>query len=186
MILTDVSLWKNDPLSRLIANFSQFGEDTYECNSLLQSSNPLLCIALSCELLQIIGNSRKRFENECNDLMGDLLDLGKVFNSKIEEQDYHRQLLFDNDYQNRTVLKIITICNFEPLLNEENPLSNNIMNKIYIGDGATMCDGNIGGFSTLKCILEEEPKPTYDDEEQSFKDTVSLGFEYNLEVDYSF
>ena len=51
MILTDVSLWKNQPLSDLISMFSKFGDDTYEINSLLQSCNPLQCITLSCELL---------------------------------------------------------------------------------------------------------------------------------------
>jgi|TARA_B110000285_G_C15135553_1_gene626609 hypothetical protein len=98
MILTDVSLWKNEPLSELIAMFSDFGEKTYEENSLLQSCNPLQCITLSCELLLIIGSSRKRFENECISLRDDLLELGKVFNGKIEDQEYYKTLLYDVDF----------------------------------------------------------------------------------------
>jgi len=60
------------------------------------------------------------------------------------------------------------------------------MNKIYIGDGATMCDGDSSGFSSIKHILEEEPKQLHEDDESSFYDKVSMGFEHNLKVDYAF
>ena len=42
MLLTDISLWKNEPLSELIKMFSEFGAETsMEKNSLMQSYNPL-------------------------------------------------------------------------------------------------------------------------------------------------
>lgn len=78
--------------------FSAFGEDAYEDNRLLQSCNPMQCIALSCELLLNIAGSRKRFENECLGLKDDLLELGKVFNSKIDDEDYYETLLLDVDF----------------------------------------------------------------------------------------
>jgi hypothetical protein len=73
---------------------------------------------------------------------------------------------------------------FEPLLSEEDPKAGNIMNKLYIGKGATECDGDYTGFSTLTNILEGEAKRQVD--EPDFYDMVSLGFEHDLEVDYSF
>jgi hypothetical protein len=47
---------------------------------------------------------------------------------------------------------------FEPLLSEEDPKAGNIMNKLYVGEGATECDGDVHGFSSLTHMLEEEPK----------------------------
>ena len=116
MILTDVSLWKNDKLVNLIEMLSGFIDDPFEENRLLLSNNPLMSIALSAEILGIIASSRKRFENECEGLKGDLLDLGKVYNEKIDEDEYFQTLMYDTDFQNRTVLKIITSCKFEQLL----------------------------------------------------------------------
>jgi hypothetical protein len=56
------------------------------------------CIALSCELLVNIATSRKRFENECMGLKDELLELGKVFNSKIDDEKYYETLLLDVDF----------------------------------------------------------------------------------------
>lgn len=61
MILTDVSLWKNDKLVKLIEMLSGFIDDPFEENRLLLSNNPLMSISLSAEILGIIASSRKRF-----------------------------------------------------------------------------------------------------------------------------
>ena len=154
LILTDVSLWKNYQLMDLIEMFRNFTEETsLEENRLLLTHNPLMSIALSCELLIIIANSRKRFDNECNGLKDDLLELGKIYNSKIDDEEYFAGLIMDVDFQNRSVLKIITDCKLEPLMSEEDPKSENLMNNIYIGKEANQCDGNVYGYSTFIHIL---------------------------------
>jgi hypothetical protein len=66
--------------------FRGFIEDSFEENRLLLSNNPLMSLALSAELLSLIAASRKRFENECNALKDELLELGKMFNSKIDDE----------------------------------------------------------------------------------------------------
>ena len=101
--------------------FRGFIDDSFEENRLLLSNNPMMSIALSAELLSLIASSRKRFENECNRLKDDLLELGKTFNGKIDEDQYFEDLIMDTDFQNRTVLKIITSCKFEALMSEEDP-----------------------------------------------------------------
>ena len=78
--------------------FRGFIDDCFEENRLLLSNNPLMSIALSAELLGIIASSRKRFENECNRLKGDLLDLGQVFNDKVESDEQFETLIMDTDF----------------------------------------------------------------------------------------
>lgn len=65
LTLIDVSVWKNKQLDRLIGILNDYVEET-EKNRLLLSPNPLMSIALACELLGTIGKSRRKFENECN------------------------------------------------------------------------------------------------------------------------
>lgn len=98
MLLTEVSLWKNEHITELIGIFETFIEDTYDCNKLLLSYNPLMSITLSAELLMIIGKTRKRFENECIALTDSLLELGKVYNDKIDDEKQYEALIMDTDF----------------------------------------------------------------------------------------
>jgi len=110
LILTDTQEWKNDYLNKLINLLSEIIDDSFEENRLLLSPNPMMSIALTVELLIKISDSRKRFKNMCNSQIASLLELGKVYNSKITDEEYFRELIMDVDFQNRTVLKIITQC----------------------------------------------------------------------------
>jgi hypothetical protein len=58
------------------------------------------------------------------------------------------------------------------------------MSQIFQGDGATECDGSISGYSSLMHILSEDSKKAT--AETTLPDLVLKGFDYNLEVDYSF
>jgi hypothetical protein len=40
-------------------------------------------------------------------LKKEILELGKVYNSKIKDEDYFEKLILDKDFKDRTVLKII-------------------------------------------------------------------------------
>ena len=112
----------------LINALSAYASDTYDENRLLLSYNPMQAIALSAEILDAIAKSRKRFENQCMNLKDDLLDLGKYYNSKIDDEVTFSSLVFDCDFENRSVLKIITASEFAPLMHEEDPKAENIMN----------------------------------------------------------
>ena len=95
--------------------------------------------------------------NDCNGLKENLLTLGRDYVAKIEDDEIFEELLYDLDFQNRTVLKIITSCGLEPLLSECDPKSENIMNKIFVGAESTRCDGNIQGYSNLYHIIQSAP-----------------------------
>jgi len=51
LILADISVWKNRHLVMLIEMFRNFTDATFDDNRILLSSNPMLCIALSSEIL---------------------------------------------------------------------------------------------------------------------------------------
>ena len=45
-----------------------------------------------------IGKTRKRFENECLSLIDGLLELGKVYNGKIDDDKQYEELIMDTDF----------------------------------------------------------------------------------------
>jgi hypothetical protein len=57
-----------------------------------------MSIPLSAELLMTIGKTRKRFENECLSLIDGLLELGKVYNGKIDDDKQYEELIMDTDF----------------------------------------------------------------------------------------
>ena len=52
-----------------------------------------MTIALAAELLNSIADARRKFENECAKVRNSLLDLGKMFSSKIEDEKYYEKLI---------------------------------------------------------------------------------------------
>ena len=87
--------------------FDNFASESFENNRLILSYNPLMSIALTADLLEKIAVSRIRFRDQCLDLKKEILELGKVYNSKIKDEDYFEKLILDKDFKDRTVLKII-------------------------------------------------------------------------------
>jgi hypothetical protein len=63
--LIDISVWRSVKLKSLIEILNTYVVDSFNKNRLLMSSNPLLSIALTCELLTKIANARKKYESEC-------------------------------------------------------------------------------------------------------------------------
>ena len=60
--------------------------------------NPLMVIALTSELLIKIANNKKRFENQCNNLKAEVMELGKQYNLKNEDEEYYEKLMMDTDF----------------------------------------------------------------------------------------
>ena len=93
LTLIDISVWKNKHLKELIEIINDYVEENYDKNRLLLSPNPLMTIALAAEILNHIGTSRRKFENECVKVRTQLLELGKMFSSKIEDEKYYEKLI---------------------------------------------------------------------------------------------
>ena len=75
---------------------------------------------------------------------------------KNEDDKYFHEMIMDTDFQDRSVLKIIVIQEFEPLLTEDDPQAANLMETVYLGDGYQNCDGTLEGYSTFSHIINTE------------------------------
>ena len=129
LLLIDISVWSFDQAAELIEKINDLGDTSIvNDNNLLLSNNPLMSIALSCELLDNIGSKKAQFAEKCTEIKDNLLELGKVFNSRIDSITEFEALIFDKDFQNRSVLKVITECELEPLMSQNDPKAENIMN----------------------------------------------------------
>ena len=86
------------------------------------------------------------------------MQLGKMYTSKISDEKYYENLIMGEDFKGRTVLKTITINNFEPLMDEMDPKAENIMLMIWHGQEAIKCDGNLYGYSSISHLIITRPK----------------------------
>ena len=192
LLLIEISLWTNDQLSDLIDCFDNFISADFDSNPdpgeggnrLAQCSNPLMIIALTCELLERIASTKLQFRQSCDELKEGLLELGKEICDKIDEEDQFEILLNDVDFSNRTLLSIIVENSLEPLMSTDDPKSTNIINKIFIGGGSINCDGNIYGYSTFMHILSQSPGPTAPD---NLYEMITMSYKVqNERIDYAF
>lgn len=58
LLLTQITLWTNEQLAELIELFEHFVEEKFEDNRISSSSNPIMVLALSSELLTKIGKEK--------------------------------------------------------------------------------------------------------------------------------
>lgn len=92
-----------------------------------------MIIALTCELLGKIADTKLQFRQASEEIMETLQDLAKDICDRIEDEDEFKQFLDDTDFNNRSLLKIITEQKFERMLSVDNPMSQNVMSKIFVG-----------------------------------------------------
>ena len=79
LTLIDISVWKNNYLKELIEIINDYVDESYDKNRLLLSPNPIMSIALACEILNNVAEARRKFENECVKIKRQLLNLGKLY-----------------------------------------------------------------------------------------------------------
>jgi hypothetical protein len=52
-----------------------------------------MSIVLAAELLDTVGSCCRKFENECNRIKSELLELGRTYTSKVEDEEFYENLL---------------------------------------------------------------------------------------------
>ena len=62
------------------------------------SDNPLMTIALAAELLDPISTSCRKLENECNRVKCELLELGRTYTAKVEDEVSYERLILARDF----------------------------------------------------------------------------------------
>lgn len=172
-------------MKELIDIINDYVEESYDKNRLLLSPNPIMTICLAAELLNVIAKNRRKFDNESKLIKDELLELGRMYSSKIEDEEFYETLIMGEDFKGRTVLKTITINNFEPLMDEEDPKAENLMMMIWDGKEAAYCDGNIYGYSNLAHIITTRAKKI-SGKRISVLQMMTNYFTPNFKVDYSF
>jgi len=181
----DIAMWRTQKIKELIEILESYKSESHESNQLMLSYNPLMTIALACETLTQIAKNRKKLENQAVRAKNDLLQLGQMFSSKIEDEDYYEELITDTDFRGRSLLKIITDLEFEPLMDEKDPKAENIMMSIYQGKETTRCDGNIKGYSSIYHVITSKFKKVAK-EKLRFCQFLRNHFEPNYDFDYNF
>lgn len=156
ILLTDISSWKTNLLYKLLDIFGTYNDE--ESKVLLLSYNPLMTIALTCDLLVKIGNAKKVFRDRCNEMLEELLSLGEIYSSKVEDIDEYKDLVDDLDFNGRSVLNIICYLGFSELLSENDPKGGTVIRNIWHGEDFTKCDGSVIGYSNLSHILFNKAK----------------------------
>ena len=76
-----------------------------------------------------------------------------MYISKIEDEKYYEDLISEEDFRRRSVLKIIIENKFEHLMDDEDPKAENLMLKIWHGKESTKCDGSMLGYSCMSHII---------------------------------
>ncbi len=108
-----------------------------------------------------------------------------MFISKITDEKYYERLIMDRDGMDRPVLKIICQNSFEKLMDEKDPKAENLMHKLWKGNEATNCDGNIFGYSRLStAVFKDFRRHTTTTRVCSIIDLASNSYEANYKVDY--
>lgn len=86
------------------------------------------------------------FKQEAKVLNENLLQLGSKLIENMEDENVPKTFL-DIDFKDRTVLKIITLNGFAPLM--QNTKVNILLDEIWVGKNTYECDGRITDFSML-------------------------------------
>lgn len=108
--------------------------------------NPILVICLCCEFLTKIGNTISFFTHTCASLSGDLQSLGEKLIENMDE-DIVESIFMDNDFLDRTTLKLITDFEYEPLLKDVKV--SGLLDELWVGKNSYECDGRVTDFSML-------------------------------------
>ena len=118
-------------------------------NILFRSYNPTMTICLACEVLGMISDAKGVFDQAAGDISGDLQTLGAKIIDAIEEQDIY-PMFMQSDFNDRTVLKLITELGLEPLMLGDSVAK--LLEQLWVGKLSDECDGKISDFSKLNYL----------------------------------
>jgi len=107
-----------------------------------------------------------------------------MYLTKIDNENLYAKLILDLDFRSRPVLKIITINNFEKLMDEQDPKAENLMNKIWHGWEAANCDGTMMGYSSLTHVIWSPSE--IKEKSLSLLEVANNKFKPKFQVNYSF
>ena len=54
-----------------------------------------------------------------------------MYSKKIEDESYYEKIIMSKDFSDRSIIKIITKNNFEPLMDEKDPKAERVIMMIW-------------------------------------------------------
>jgi hypothetical protein len=104
-----------------------------------------------------IGNAISLFKHEGINLSLDLQGLGeKLIEDMLDTDWYIENIFMEHDFLDRTVLKLITDYEYEPLLRDDKISA--LLDRLWIGKSSYQCDGRITDFSKLTFLASSPIK----------------------------
>jgi hypothetical protein len=99
-----------------------------------------------------------------------------MYSKKIEDEAYYEKIIMSKDFSERSIIKIITKNNFEPLMDEKDPKAERVMMMIWQGKEAAKCDGDIYGYSNMVHVIMSKAKKVIDRNGNTFMQIITNFF----------
>ena len=99
-----------------------------------------------------------------------------MYSKKIEDETYYEKIIMSKDFSDRSIIKIITKNNFEPLMDEKDPKAERVMMMIWQGKEAATCDGDIYGYSNMVHVIFSKAKKVMDRNGNTFMQIITNFF----------
>ena len=81
-----------------------------------------------------------------------------MYSKKIKDEGYYESIIMSKDFNDSSIVKIITENNFGLLMDEMDPKAERVMMMIWQGKEAAHCDGDVMGYSNLVHVIYSKPK----------------------------
>lgn len=146
LIYSDFSQWRQPEVKRLLDVIDRLVKESDESNNILLTSNTLMVLAHSSEILyKIIKNVRvfRRYSHQMLEAIGRLAE--KIVSNTSEELIH--KVFLDRDFKDRTLLKIVTKYKLSNFVSSTKVIA--LLDDIWEGQNANECDGGIRDFSVL-------------------------------------
>ncbi|CAI2360713.1 unnamed protein product [Moneuplotes crassus] len=174
MMYSDYYLWSKDNLYRLYIIFSRIKDEDIDKNILLSFYNPILALAIICDILNKIGNISNQYTRPAKELSKDLQNIGNKLSENLNEELIKRVYMATN-FKGQTLLRIIVNLDLEPFVQSQKV--EELIETLWTGKETYECDGTDSYFSKLTYISTSSLR-FLPGKDFTLKELVDQDFEY--------
>lgn len=146
---SDFYLWSKDNLFKFYIAISGIKGDAIDNNLLLSFYNPILSLAIICDILKKIGSTSTTYTRPANELSTDLQNICHKLSENLNEE-LVRRVYMETNFKGQTLLRIIVNLNLEPLVQSQKV--EELIETLWTGKETYECDGTTSYFSKLTHI----------------------------------
>lgn len=176
LLYSDFHSWSKNNLAQLYSIFAGIQSDKIENNLILLLYNPILSLAITCELLYRIGNTSSIYKRPTSQLAKALQNICDKLVEQLNE-DLIRNVYLDTDFRGQTLLRIIVNLELEPLLKSQKV--EELIEKLWTGKDTYECDGRTPYFSKLAYISKTSLK-FLPGKDFTINDLIKQDFDQNI------